>query len=142
MKKTNVLLILLGILGLIGVRFLEDRIFYDPFIRYFQDSDAQTSFPVFDSMKIILHYLFRFGLNLIFSLVVIQGFFGNKKWTKQAGILIILFFIITFPIYLYCIYSEFSWGELFTFYMRRFVIQPLILLLIIPIFYYRKQTNR
>lgn len=140
MKIGNIILIIIGIAGLIGVRFLEDRIFYDPFIAYFQHLNTAT-FPSFEWGKIIAHYLFRFALNLGFSLVVVQGFFGNKKWTKQAGILILIFFLITFPIYLYCIFSAFSWGELLAFYMRRFVIQPLILLLIIPMFYYRKKIS-
>nr|WP_295221722.1 exosortase F system-associated protein [uncultured Chryseobacterium sp.] len=51
-------------------------------------------------------------------------------------------FLITFPIYLYCIYDRFETGYLFSFYMRRFVIQPLILLLIIPMFYYRKHLDK
>ena len=49
-------------------------------------------------------------------------------------------FAITLPIYLYCIHTKFEIGYLFSFYMRRFVIQPLILLVIIPLFYYRKKT--
>ncbi|WP_280703935.1 exosortase F system-associated protein [Chryseobacterium sp. BIGb0186] len=57
----------------------------------------------------------------------------------QGAILILIIFAITFPIYLYCISDKFEIGRLFSFYMRRFVIQPLILLLIIPLFYYRKQ---
>ena len=60
----------------------------------------------------------------------------------QAVVLMLLVFAITFPIYLYCIHTKFEIGYLFSFYMRRFVIQPLILLLIIPLFYYRKQQLR
>lgn len=141
MKIKNIALILIGIVGLIGIRFLEDKIFYDPFIEYFHNHDLKKTFPDFQSTKIIFHYLLRFSLNFIFSLIVIYGFFDNKKWTKEGGILMVLFFVITFPIYLYCIFSEFSMGELFSFYMRRFVIQPVILLLIIPLFYYRKKMN-
>lgn len=141
MKLKSIFLVIIGVLGLISIRVLEDKIFYDPFISYFRNNDVSYEIPSFSSVKIILHYIFRFFLNLIFSLIVIQGFFNNKKWTKEGALLIILFFVITFPIYLFCLFTEFSLGELFSFYMRRFVIQPLILLLIIPIFYYRKEIN-
>jgi len=52
----------------------------------------------------------------------------------QAAALIFLVFLITFPIYLYCIHTKFEVGYLFSFYVRRFVIQPLVVLLIIPMF--------
>lgn len=140
MKIINWLFIIAGISGLIGVRALEDQIFYDPFLNYFHEANKNMVFPDFDWGKLIVNYLFRFILNLLFSSVVIYFWFKNKKWAVQGGALILIIFGITFPIYLYCIYTHFEIGYLFSFYMRRFVIQPLILLLIIPMFYYRRYT--
>ena len=139
MKIINWLLVLFGIFGLIGVRIVEDKIFYDPFLTYFHEADKQAAFPEFVWGKLILNYVFRFLLNLVFSAIVLQFTFLNKKWTLQGILLMLIVFGITFPIYLYCIHTHFEIGYLFSFYMRRFVIQPLILLLIIPMFYYRKQ---
>ncbi|MDP9957496.1 exosortase F-associated protein [Epilithonimonas hungarica] len=133
-------LVLLGILGLIGIRGLEDKIFYDPFLQFFKSADQTAVFPNFIWGKLILGYLLRFALNTFFSLWIIQFLFENKEWTRQALILILLVFVIVFPIYLYCIYDKFQFGYLFSFYVRRFVIQPLTVILIIPIFYYRKKV--
>ena len=133
-------LVLLGILGLIGIRGLEDKIFYDPFLQFFKSADQSAVFPNFIWGKLILGYLLRFALNAFFSLWIIQFLFENKEWTRQALILILLVFVIVFPIYLYCIYDKFQFGYLFSFYVRRFVIQPLTVILIIPIFYYRKKV--
>ncbi|MPT31259.1 MAG: exosortase F system-associated protein [Chryseobacterium sp.] len=133
-------LVLLGILGLIGIRGLEDKIFYDPFLQFFKSADQTALFPNFIWGKLILGYLLRFALNTFFSLWIIQFLFENKEWTRQALILILLVFVIVFPIYLYCIYDKFQFGYLFSFYVRRFVIQPLTVILIIPIFYYRKKV--
>ncbi|WP_027383016.1 exosortase F system-associated membrane protein [Epilithonimonas caeni] len=132
--------ILLGILGLIGIRGLEDRIFYDPFLQFFKSADQSAVFPNFIWGKLVLGYLLRFALNAFFSLWIIQFLFQNKEWTRQAFILILLVFMMVFPIYLYCIYDKFQFGYLFSFYVRRFVIQPLTVILIIPIFYYRKKV--
>ncbi|WP_336734626.1 exosortase F system-associated membrane protein [Chryseobacterium sp. VD8] len=139
MKNLKWILVILGILGLISVRILEDRIFYDPILTYFHEANKNLPFPDFEWGKLIPGYIFRFILNLLFSCVVIHFWFRNKQWTIQGAVLITIIFAITFPIYLYCIYDRFEIGYLFSFYMRRFVIQPLTLLLIIPMFYYRKQ---
>lgn len=139
MKILNWFLVIVGICGLFSVRMLEDQIFYDPFLDYFHEANKKISFPEFEWGKLILSNVFRFILNLFFSCVIIHFLFRNKEWTMQGALLITIIFVITFPIYLYCIYDRFEIGYLFSFYMRRFVIQPLILLLIVPLFYYRKQ---
>jgi exosortase F-associated protein len=133
-------LVFAGVFGLIGVRMIENNIFYDPFLNYFHEANKNISFPEFEWGKLIVSHFFRFLLNLFFSCVIIHFLFKNKEWTLQGAVLITIIFAITFPIYLYCIYDRFEIGYLFSFYMRRFVIQPLILLLIVPLFYYRKQV--
>lgn len=139
MKILSWFLVLIGIFGLVSVRMLEDRLFYDPFLNYFHEAVKNIEFPSFEWGKLFLGHLFRFVLNLLFSCLIIHCLFKNKEWTVQGAILIAIIFAITFPIYLYCIYTRFEIGYLFSFYMRRFVIQPLVLLLIVPLFYYRKQ---
>lgn len=139
MKLLNWILVIAGIAALIGVRVVEDQIFYDPFLEYFGQADKKASFPEFEWLPLILNHFFRFLLNLIFSAVIIHFMFRKLKWTVQAIVMMMIVFAVTFPIYLYCIHTKFEIGYLFSFYMRRFVIQPLILLLIIPLFYYRKQ---
>ncbi|SFI35946.1 exosortase F system-associated membrane protein [Halpernia frigidisoli] len=138
MKSFKWIFVLLALAGLIAVRTVEDRLFYDPFLDFFKSADVNAKFPAFNWWPLVLNYLFRFGLNLVFSLVIIQALFQNKKWTLQALVLISIVFSITFSLYLICISTKFEIGYLFSFYMRRFVIQPLILLLIVPLFYYRK----
>lgn len=132
------ILVVVGVMGLVGIRALEDRLFYDPFLWYFKSADHAALFPDYEWGKLILGYIFRFLLNTFFSLWIIHFLFQNKEWTLQALVLMVLIFIIVFPLYLICIEERFRFGYLFAFYIRRFVIQPLILLLIIPIFYYRK----
>jgi exosortase F-associated protein len=139
MRILSWFLVFAGFCGLVGVRMLEDKIFYDPFLSYFHEANKNSTFPEFEWLKLIVGHVFRFLLNLFFSCAIIHFLFKNKEWTVQGAILISIIFAITFPIYLYCIYVRFEIGYLFSFYMRRFVIQPLILLLIVPLFYYRKQ---
>lgn len=139
MKFLNWTLVFCGIFGLIAVRMLEDKLFYDPFLEYFHGANRNATIPEFSYGKLIASHLFRFLLNLLFSAVIIQFIFKNKKWTLQGIILMILVFILLLPIYLFCVSTNFEIGYQFSFYVRRFVIQPLILLLLIPMFYYRKK---
>lgn len=141
MKIVNWIIVIIAVLGLIGIRAVEDKIFYDPFLEYFHEANKKADFPDFEWGKLIFNYIFRFLLNLIFSVIAVHFIFKRKAWTIQAAILMILVFAVTFPIYLYCISTKFEIGYLFSFYMRRFVIQPLVLLLIIPMFYYRQKLE-
>lgn len=141
MKILSWFLIIVGVCGLIGVRMMENKLFYDPFLDYFHEANKNIAFPTFEWGKLIGGNLFRFALNLFFSCLIIQGLFKNKQWTMQGAFMIMIVFAITFPVYLYCIHDKFEIGYLFSFYMRRFVIQPLIILLIVPMFYYRKQMS-
>ena len=135
---------LLFYFGLFGLNFLywKDEIFAMDFCVHFyflpnwSENGRKSNFlwPFFS-------HILRFLLNLIFSLGVIYFLFLNKKWTIQTGGLIILSFIFFFPIYLYCLYSHFEFGELFTFYIRRIIIQPIPLLVLIPMFYYLKKKQ-
>lgn len=138
MKILNWFLVFAGVCGLFGVRMLEDQIFYDPFLNYFHEARKNIPFPEFEWVPLVFSYVFRFILNLFFSCVIIHFLFKNREWTVQGALLISIIIFITFPIYLYCIHDRFQIGYLFSFYMRRFVIQPMILLLIVPLFYYRK----
>ncbi len=138
MRILSWIVVLIGIAGLIGVRVEEDRFFYDPFLRFFNEVDKKNAFPDFQWWKLIYNHIFRFLLNLFFSALIIQFIFRKISWTVQGILMITVVFLVTFPIYLYCISTHFEVGYLFSFYMRRFVIQPIILLLIIPLFYYRK----
>ena len=142
MKILNFILVFAGILGLVSVRFLEDKIFYDPFLEFFKADYKIAQVPNFIWGKLMLSHFFRFALNLIFSAIVVHFMFLNKKWTIQAVFLMAVAFLFFFPIYLWCLYSKMEIGYLFTFSVRRFVIQPIILLLIIPIFYYRKKLGK
>ncbi|MBP7173084.1 MAG: exosortase F system-associated protein [Cloacibacterium sp.] len=141
MRFLKWILVGVAIGGLIGVRVSESFLFYDPFLGYFKEIHY-AQFPTFEWGKLILHYILRFSLNLFFSVMAVHFLFLNKKWTLQAIVLMVACFLFFFPMYLYCIYDRFEIGHLLSFYARRFVIQPLMVLLIVPLFYYRKALDK
>ena len=142
MKMFRFLLVASGLVGLVSIRVLEEKLFYDPFLKYFQQEFHTADFPVFVWWKLIVSHFFRFLLNLFFSAIFLQGLFGNKNWTLQAVFLMVLGFVVLLPIYLTGLYTQMKWGYLFTFSVRKFLIQPVFLLLFIAVFYYKKRLEK
>ena len=71
-KILNWLFVFVGILGLISVRFLEDKIFYDPFLAFFKGDYKVAMIPDFDSVKLIISHLLRFFLTKALSCSILR----------------------------------------------------------------------
>lgn len=127
---------------LILVRAFETQLFYDPFLAFFKGDFYNKEFPDYDLARVILNVASRFLLNSILSILIIWFLFWNKQYVKYACYILIGFFIVLLPIYIICIENQFQLGENFGFYIRRFLIQPYLLLILIPAFYYHQQKQK
>jgi|SRR5690606_4512796 len=123
---------------LILVRRFETELFYDPFLEFFKGDFLNNDYPQYDLTKIILSIFSRYFLNTFISILIIGLIFWNKKYMLFSTYVFIGFFLILLPIYVYFVETEFSFGENFGFYIRRFLIQPVLLLILIPAFYYQQ----
>lgn len=125
---------------LAAVRAFEDVIFYDPFLDYFKRNFTSLPLPQADVFKLSMNLFFRYFLNAFFSLAIIYTIF--KKWdlVKFAAILYVVFFVILLMAFFF---SMACWKEnkMVLFYIRRFLIQPLFLLLFIPAFYFQERAS-
>lgn len=123
------------------IRAFED-FFYDPFLNYFKSHYSNLPFPEYDSIKLFFSLLLRFALNTIVSLAIIQVLFKDFSLTKFASVLYLIFFILLI-IAFFCILNFSSEANnLLLFYVRRFLIQPLFVLLFVPAFYYQNQLAK
>lgn len=137
-SKLNLPLFLVCLAGLIAVRGVEDRLFYDPFLNYFR-LEGRVAYPGFRWLPLIFSHLLRYGLNLIFSCEIVYALFKRRSYTIQTAVLLLGVLLIFFPLYLWSISTEMRLGHLFTFYIRRFLIQPVLLLILIPVFYFEQR---
>lgn len=128
------------IFGLILVRKFETELFYDPFLAYFKSDFYNSEFPQYDLGKLILNILFRYFLNLLLSVLIIGLIFWRKDYMKYTAYIWLGFLAVFLPLYVYFIETHFSLGENYGFYIRRFLIQPVLLLILIPAFFYHQQT--
>lgn len=137
-KWLRYFLIAVFIFGLILVRRFENDLFYDPFLAYFKGDFLHAQFPDVDFSLISIHIVFRYLINSILTLAIIGLLFMDKQKVKFTALILFGFLVLLLPLYLYMIKTEFSIGVNIGFYIRRFLIQPMLLLILIPAFYYQK----
>lgn len=137
-KKIKYILVFLLVSLLFVIRAFESDLFYDPLIVYFQNDYLYTKMPEVDLWKLVVDVLFRYTLNSLITIGVIQLVFEKKRFVKFAGFFLMLAFMLLIVVFVFLVRNEFEQGYLFPFYVRRFLIHPLFLLLLLPAFYYQK----
>lgn len=139
--KVRILLATLLVLLLVLIRAYEDVLFYDPFLNYFKADYYNLPLPEIDNVQLLFGLFLRYLLNTIVSLGIIYVLFKDIEAVKFASILYFAFFIILVVTFFF-VFSFFGEAnKMALFYIRRFLIQPIFLLLFLPAFYYQKQNN-
>jgi exosortase F-associated protein len=136
--KFRFFFVIFFVLSFILIRVYEDSLFYDPFLNYFKSDFNTLPFPVYDPFHLFIGLLFRYGLNASLSLGLIFTLFKDLEMVKFASLLYVFFFVVlTLSLYA-IIYLYGEHNNLILFCVRRFLIQPLFILLFIPAFTYQK----
>lgn len=132
------LLIIFLFLCLIAVRAFIEPYFYDPLIVFFKTDYLNRSLPDIDFPKYFFNIGLRYFLNSLISLFIIFLVF-KKKNTLLFSIkfYLISFVILSIMLFILLKYST-SFNYITIFYVRRLLIQPLFLLVLLPAFYYQK----
>ena len=140
MKKTiRIIIIVLLFVVLFLVRAFEDQLFYDPLNSYFQNDYLYKKIPLLDRWNLLLHLFYRYTANSLISLAIIHMVFSNKKIIKFSQLFFTISFLLLIITFFFSLRNNLEGGYLFTFYIRRFLIQPLFLLILLPAFYYHKK---
>ena len=144
-KKSKVLdiaIISILVIALLLIRMFEKELFYDPFLGFFHSDTQNKIIPEFNAIKLFLGLLCRYFMNSIFTVLIVYFLFKDFSIVKLTSFLLSLFFIILIVFFFSLLHFSKSPDYLFVFYIRRFLIQPLFLLLFVPAFYYQKSVNK
>ena len=141
-KLVKYIVIAFLFLLLFVVRGFATQLFYDPLIVYFQNDYLHTSMPEINRWHLVVDLLFRYTLNALISLVIIKLIFKRKEYVKFAGFFFMTAFMILIVAFMLLLRDEFQSGYLLPFYIRRFIIHPLFLLLLLPTFYYQQLNKK
>ncbi|TDL99206.1 MAG: exosortase F system-associated protein [Flavobacteriaceae bacterium] len=123
------------LMGLILVRVFQEELFYDPFLDFFRSDFNNQKPPNFVAGKLILSHLFRYSLNSLFTFGVLALYF-QSKFNSLALQIMFGSFVLFLAGYFLVIHQGFNWGYTSGFYLRRFLIQPMWLILLFPAFFY------
>ncbi|OIQ21328.1 MAG: exosortase F system-associated protein [Flavobacterium sp. MedPE-SWcel] len=126
------------VVALVLVRVFQEYLFYDPLLSFFKKESKVL--PEYDSLKLFFGLAFRYFLNAIISLAIIYLAFKDRAILKLCTILYSVLFVLLTGV-LFIILNTDDVDLLLLFYVRRFLIQPLFLILFLPAFYYQKKVK-
>jgi exosortase F-associated protein len=129
------------VLLLVLIRAFEETLFYDPFLDYFKSEYAHQAFPKINIVKLFFSLGMRFYLNSMISLFLLYVLFKDKQIVKFTAFLYMVLGSILMISFIFTL-TFFAHEKMTLFYIRRFLIQPIFILLFIPAFYYQKQIKR
>jgi len=141
-NKLKLLLLVILVLLLAAIRAFESFLFYDPFLPYFKNDYLNLAFPKFDGFLLFAGMSLRYFLNALISLAIIYVLFKDNKLTQFAMLLYVVLFVLLISVFFILITFADQHNNFLLFYVRRFLIQPLFLLLFVPAFYYQKLDKR
>lgn len=136
--KIIALLLLFGLL--VVIRMFASTLFYDPLITFFKINHTTDGLPAMDDFRLLSHVALRFLLNTVISMAILWVLFEKKEILKFSLFLYSIAFAILMSVFFVLIQSDAEGGHITLFYVRRFLIQPLLVLILIPAFYFQKKT--
>jgi exosortase F-associated protein len=133
---------LIGLLfvALIAVRYFES-FFYDPLQTYFEYNYLHHSLPEINKAKLFLHIFIRYTLNSFISILIIWVAFQKKSYLSFTAYFYTVAFLLLIITFWVTLSTHFKNYYLFGFYVRRFLIHPIFVLLLLPAFYYQRRMS-
>ena len=130
------LLVFFGLLILI--RAFENELFYDPYLSFFKNDYLYIDNPRREIFKLTIYTTIRFLLNSAISLGIIFLFFKDRSIVKFSALVFAISYVILILFFLYFVINPNKEDYYIFINIRRFLIQPLLLLRLLPAFYYHK----
>jgi exosortase F-associated protein len=140
-KAIKIILISILLIMLMFIRYFEDVLFYDPYLTFFENDYLYIDSPRREVLKLVGFTTLRFLLNTLISLAILFVVFKDKSIIKFSVLVYAIAFFILMLFYLYFVINPRQEDYYLFFNIRRFLIQPILLILLLPAFYYHKLKN-
>lgn len=123
---------------LVLVRVFEDVLFYDPYLQFFQNDYLYIDSPRREIAKLVFNTSLRFLINTILSLGIIYVSFKDRSIVKFSVVIYAIVYVVLLIPFLYFVINPKQEDYYLFFNVRRFLIQPILLIILLPAFYYYK----
>ncbi len=140
-KRVKVLIIVFAFALLALIKINEDIIYYDPFISYFKNNYFNQPTPNYTLFKLLTNTTARYLINSLISIFILYIAFQKKSIIRFSILFYSLAFIILITCYSIILFNfSIDLKQVF-FYIRRFLIQPIFILILLPAFYYQNRIQ-
>jgi exosortase F-associated protein len=140
-NKSNYVKVGVLIFALILVRAFESKLFYDPFLEFFHGEIQNKPLPEYDGFKLFIGLFFRYLINSIITISIIYLLFKETSIVNLTMVLLVVFFVVLITALFLILNFSLKPDYLVVFYIRRFLIQPLFLILFVPAFFYQRKIQ-
>lgn len=137
-KSTKFILLFILFALLAMIRYFENELFYDPYLSFFENDYLYLDNPRREVFKLTVFTTLRYVLNSVISLGILFVIFKDRNIIKFSTFIYGIAYLILLALFLYFVLNPRKEDYYLFFNIRRFLIQPLILLLLLPAFYYNK----
>ncbi len=127
---------------LILIRKYQTELFDDPFLEYFASDAQNKTYPTYHSFSMYAGLILRWILNSTFSILFLTALFWKKSISVSSIKIFTVFGLIIFLLYAVQIEMRLPLGEKIAFFTRRLLIQPLLLLILIPVYYFQLKSEK
>lgn len=134
MNSSRVILGLLCVFGLFAVRYFETVLFYDPLKSFFNGAYQTQGLPQLDLSKWVFGLIGRYCLNTLLSLALLKIIFKTPSVIQFSAMVYGLLLILLLIGVLLSVHYYHPGDYRVLFYLRRFLIHPMLVLLLIPSF--------
>ncbi len=140
-NSLKVISLIILVLFLIAIREFIAPILYDPLANYFKSDYLYQPIPSLNLGLLFVSTFIRYFLNSVVSIGIIYVFFQNTKMILFALKVYFYLFIILIICLIAILKLNQGDGYLLLFYVRRILIHPILLLLLLPAFYFQNLKN-
>jgi len=137
-RRERLFYISLGFVLLVLLRPLGEYVLYDPLEAYFENDYLKLPLPEMNVALLGLSVSLKYFFNSIVSVGIIHVAFYNKENTKFALKIYCWAFLFLIVFFFLLIIWDQSNSVRLLFYIRRFLMHPLLVLILIPAFYYQE----
>lgn len=139
-KGIRILLFLLLGVGLVLIRYFEQDLFSDPLLRFYKTKTSLSEPPEYNTLQLIATTTWRFILNTLLSLAIVWVVFLSRKVFLFSLIFYGIAYLVLISAFWFFISPMSSQDYMIVFYIRRFLIQPIFVLILLPAFYYQNKN--
>ena len=101
-----------------------------------------VSLPKLDFFSLLLNISLRYWLNSALSILTLVLFFPRKGIFKISLLLYVALFVLLIIAFSVIVMTYDQHLSMLLFYVRRFLIQPIFLLVLVPAFYYNNVLSK